>query len=137
MHPLVRRDLPLLGQLDHSNRRLVTTCSAGSASERRLQLPDRRIPRPADSIQRHACPCLTSAALDLQPAITTVQALADCRRGLRRAAIAFHADGPCCRLSSICRPGGLPCLLAGCLGAHLRAHDPAAPYDFAGLGAHR
>ena len=72
MHPLVRCDLPLLRQLDHADGRLVTARAAGSASERRLQLPDRRITRPADCVQRHACPCLTSAALDLQPAVTTV-----------------------------------------------------------------
>src|SRR5438876_476802 len=77
MHPLVRRNLPLLGQLDHADRRLVTPRAARSASERCLQFPDRRITRPADSIQRHARPCLASATFDLQPAITAIQALAD------------------------------------------------------------
>ena len=39
-------------------------------------LPDRRFTRPADRIQRRARPCLASAAFDLQPAVTAVQALA-------------------------------------------------------------
>jgi hypothetical protein len=77
MHPLVGRNLPLLGQLDHADWRLVAARAAGPASERRLQLPDRRVTRPADSIQRQARPCLASTALDLQPAIAAVQALAN------------------------------------------------------------
>ena len=136
MHPLVRRNLPLLGQLDHADRRLVTTRVAGPATEGRLQLPDRRITRPADSIQRHTCPRLASAAFDLQPAVTTVQALADRWAWLRWAAIAFHADRPRLCLGSIRRTGGLCCVLAGRLGAHIRPHDPAAPDYLTFLRAH-
>jgi hypothetical protein len=36
----------------------------------------------------------------------------------------------CFCLGSISGAGGLPSLLPGCLGAHIRAHDPAAPDDF-------
>ena len=94
MHPLVRRNPPLLGQLDHANRRLVTACTAGPAPERRLQLPDRRVMRPADRVQGHARPHLASTAFDLQPAVTAVQALANRRTRLRWSAIALHADRP-------------------------------------------
>jgi hypothetical protein len=91
MHPLIRRNLPLLGQLDHPNRRLVTARAAGPASERRLQLPDRRVTRPADSIQRRARPRLASAAFDLhhQLGIDRSLAMADrhadrCHDAVRR-----------------------------------------------------
>src|SRR6476469_5531176 len=131
MHPLVRRDPPLLGQLDHANRRLVAASTARPASERRLQLPDRRVARPADRIQRHARPCLAAAAFNFQPAITAVQALADRRAWLRWPAIAFHADRPCFRLGTVRRTGRLPSLLAGSFGAYLCAHDLATPDDLA------
>src|SRR5512144_2720468 len=71
--PTVRRDFARLRQLDYADRRLVATRATRPASERRLQLPDRRVTRPADRIQRHACPCLASTTLDLQPAVTAVQ----------------------------------------------------------------
>jgi len=38
MNPFVRRNLPLLGQLDHADRRLVAAGAAGPASERWLYL---------------------------------------------------------------------------------------------------
>jgi hypothetical protein len=47
MHPLVRRDLPRLGQLDHVHRRRIAALSARPAFQRGLELPNRRIPRPA------------------------------------------------------------------------------------------
>lgn len=136
MYPIVRRNLPLLRQLDYAGGRLVTACAAGPASEGRLQLPDRRVTRPADGIQRHACPCLAPAAFDLQPTVTTVQALADGWARLRWPAIAFHADRPCFDLRSISGASGFPSLLASRLGAELRAHDLATPDDLACLGAH-
>jgi hypothetical protein len=94
MNPPVRSNLSLLGQHDHAHWRLVTARAARPASEGRLQLPDRRITRPADCIQGQARPRLASAAFDLQPAVTAVQALADRWRRLRWASIALHADGP-------------------------------------------
>ena len=136
MHPLVRRDLPLIRQLDHADRRLVATCAAGPASEGRLQLPDRRITRPADGIKRQARPCFTSAAFDLQPTRTAIQALADRWAWLRWPTIAFHADRPRFRLSAIRRTGGLPGFLPGALGAYVGAHDPAAPDYLSRFGAH-
>src|SRR5438270_9437512 len=106
MYPFVRRNLPLLGQLDHADGRLIAARAAGPASKGRLQLPDWRIMRPPNSIQRQARSCLAATAFDLQPAVTTVQALADRWRRLGRAAVAFHADRPRFCLSAIRRTGG-------------------------------
>jgi hypothetical protein len=39
-------------------------------------------------------------------------------------------------LGAIRLTGGLPGFFTGMFGAHLRAHDLAAPDDFARLGAH-
>jgi hypothetical protein len=47
VQPGIRRNLPSLGQLNHANWRLVAPRAAGPAPERRLQLPDRRVTRPA------------------------------------------------------------------------------------------
>src|SRR5262245_27846720 len=91
MHP---RNLPLLGQLGHADSRLVTPRPARPASERRLQLRDRRVTRPTDCVQRQTRPCLASAAFNLQPTVTAIQALAYRWRRLGGAAIALHADGP-------------------------------------------
>jgi hypothetical protein len=54
MPPNIRRDLPHLRQLDHVNRRRVSPRPAGPAFQGGFQLPDRRIPRPADGIERQA-----------------------------------------------------------------------------------
>ena len=52
MDPKVRRDLALAGQLYHVNGRRVAALPTGSAFQRRLELPDRCIPRPADRTER-------------------------------------------------------------------------------------
>src|ERR1700736_7026924 len=94
MHPLIRRDLPRLRQLDHMHRRRVAALPAGSAFQRRFQLPDRRIPRPADGIERKARAGLAAVALDLEPAEPAIEALPDGRPWLRRPAVALPADPP-------------------------------------------
>src|ERR1700737_873962 len=71
MPPLIRRDLP-----------------------RPSQLPDRRIPRAADGIERKARAGLAAVALDLEPAEPAIEALPDGGRRLRRPAGALHADRP-------------------------------------------
>jgi hypothetical protein len=106
------------------------------APKGRLQLPDRRITRPADRIQWQARPCLASATFNLHPAITAVQALADRWGRLGRTAIALHTNGPCFRFCPVGCTGSFPSLFTGRFGAHLRAHDPATPYDLACFGAH-
>jgi hypothetical protein len=53
MHPDVRRDLALLGQLDQVHRRLVATRSAGTASERPFKFPDRRSAQPRRRLAPH------------------------------------------------------------------------------------
>jgi hypothetical protein len=54
MHPDVRRDLTLLRQLEHVNRRRVSPFLARPAFQGRFQFPDRRIARAADRIERQA-----------------------------------------------------------------------------------
>ena len=49
MDPGIGRDLPLPGQPDQVHRRRVARRGAGSAFQRCLQLPDRRLARPADT----------------------------------------------------------------------------------------
>jgi Domain of unknown function (DUF4145) len=50
--PLVRRDLARLGQLNHVHRRRVAIFPAGPTFQRGLELPQRRIPRTTDGIER-------------------------------------------------------------------------------------
>jgi len=132
MHPRVLRNLPLFRHFGW----LVAACAAGPASERRLQLPDRRVTRPADRIQRHARTCLAPAAFNFQPAVTPFRHWPIV--GLGCAGPPYpsmridHASASARR-----RTGSLPNLLAGRLGAHIRAHGTSAPYDLACLGAHR
>ena len=94
MQPLIRRDLARIRQLDHVHRRRVAAPPAASAFERRLELPDRCVPRPAYGIKRLAGAGLTAVALDLEPSKSAVEALGDRRRRLRGAAIAFQGDRP-------------------------------------------
>ncbi len=89
--------------------------------QRSLQLPERRVARSADGVERQTRPRLAAIALDLQPAQSAVNALPDRRRRLRGLAVAFHADRPCLRLRAVGRAGGFPGGFAGSLGAHLRA----------------
>jgi hypothetical protein len=88
MHPFVWRDLALLGQLDHVDRRRKTALAAVAPFERGLKLPQRRILRPATGIERHANPRLAPVALDLQPSQAALDALANRRAGLCGSAIA-------------------------------------------------
>jgi hypothetical protein len=95
MHPDVRRNFPHFSQLDHVHRRLVSTRSAGTASERTFKFPDRRITRAANGIKRNAGAGFTAMAFDFHPAVAAVEALRDRRGRLRRPAEAFHSDRPC------------------------------------------
>src|ERR1700687_1289316 len=136
MHPEIRRDLARLRQLDHVHRRRVAALAAGSAFQRRFQLPDRRIPRPADGIERKARAGLAAVALDLKPGEPAIEALPDRRRRLRRAAVALHADRPRFGLGAVGLANGLFGGFLGALGADFRAPDPAAPDDLSRFGAH-
>jgi hypothetical protein len=55
MHPF-GRDLLCRRELYHVHRRRVAALPARSALQRGLKFPDRRIPRPADGIERQAHP---------------------------------------------------------------------------------
>src|SRR5947209_15174943 len=77
MHPLVRRDLPPLRQLDHVHRRRIAALAAVAAFQRRFQFPQRRVARAADGVERQACAGLAAVALHFQPAQSAVEALAD------------------------------------------------------------
>jgi hypothetical protein len=94
MHPQIRRNLPVLGQLDHVDRRRISAASAGPAFERCLPLPNGRMSRAPDCIERNAGFRLTPAALDLKPAETAIQALRYRWRRQRWSAVAFHAHRP-------------------------------------------
>ena len=52
MHPLVRRDLLPLGQLDHMHRWHVPALATGPAFQSRFYFSDRRVALPADRIGR-------------------------------------------------------------------------------------
>jgi hypothetical protein len=54
MHPDVRRDLPLLRQLNHVHRRGIAALLARPVFQRRLKFPDRRVARTPDRIERDA-----------------------------------------------------------------------------------
>src|ERR1700736_6793169 len=135
MHPLIRRDLPRLRQLDHMHRRRVAALPAGSAFQRRFQLPDRRIPRPADGIERKARAGLAAVALDLEPGEPAIEALPDRRRWLRRPTVAFHPYRPRVSLGTIRLANGFPGGFASSFCAHLRAADLAAPDNLSRFGA--
>jgi hypothetical protein len=91
MHPNVGRNLPLLGQPDHVHGRCILPLPARSALQRGLELPDRRIPRAPERLQRNTGLGLAPMALDLEEAITAVEALGDRRRRLGGATKAIHA----------------------------------------------
>src|SRR5690242_19227117 len=103
--------------------------------EPRLQLPDRRVMRPADRVQGHARSRLASKAFDLLPAIPTIEALAYRWARLRRPTITFHPNRPSFCLRTVRRAGGLSCLAAGRFSTHLG--PPPAPDDLACFCAHR
>jgi hypothetical protein len=136
MHPNIRRDLARLRQLDHVHRRRVAAFAAGAAFQRRFQLPDRRILRPADGIERQARAGLAAVALDLEPGEPAIDALPDRRRWLRRTAVALHADRPRFGLRAVGLANGFPGGFLRALGADFRAPDAAAVECLAGLGAH-
>jgi hypothetical protein len=79
MHPLVRRDLPLFGQLDHVYRRSVPALSARSTLQGGLKFPYRCIAWPADRFKGQARSGLAAIALDLKPTQSAVDALPDGR----------------------------------------------------------
>ena len=86
MNPGVRGDLPLIRKPDHVHRGRVSGRLARAAFERRFQLPDRRIARPADRVEPQAGARFAAMAHHLQPAISAIEALRDRRRRLGRAA---------------------------------------------------
>src|SRR6266481_6846582 len=136
MNPGIGRDLALSGQPDQVHRRRVSGGGAGAAFERRFQLPDRRIARPADGIERQARAGLAAVAFDLEPAKPAIEALPDGRRWLRWPAKTLHADRPRLGLGAVGFangfPGGKPCVV----GVDFRAPDPAAVDGMAGSCAH-
>jgi hypothetical protein len=95
---------------------------AGAALQRGFQLPDRRPGRAAYAIQRHAGTRLAGVAHHLQPAITGIEPLRDCRRWLRRTTEPLHLRRPQQPLGSVRLAGRLLSPFAGTLQA-----DPGAP----------
>jgi hypothetical protein len=109
------------------DRRSVAALSARSTFQRGLELPDRRIARPVDGIERQARARFEAVALDLEPAQAGIEALGNHRRWLRGAAVAFPANRPRIGLGAIRFTGGLLGALAGVFSVDLRGPDPAAP----------
>jgi hypothetical protein len=137
MYPRVRRDFTLLRELDHMHGRRMSGCPARPAFQRRLKFPDRRIARASDGIERQTGARLTTLALDLKPAVAAVEALRDGRRGLGRAAEAFHLFRPQQTLGGIGLTGGFLGPLAGMLGTDFRAPHPITKNAPSGWSAHR
>jgi hypothetical protein len=134
MHPDIGRGLPLFGQSDHVYRRCVATFPARPAFERGLELPDRRVLWPADTIQRDARFGFAAMAAYLQPAEPAVEALSDRGGRLRWSTVAFHADRPQLGLRSIRLPYGLPGVFSGAVSADLGAYQLATEDRVAGFG---
>ena len=60
--------ISLLRKLDHVDGRRVAALFARPAFQRGLELPDRRVPRSANGIERQAGPGLAAIAFHLKPA---------------------------------------------------------------------
>ena len=73
---------------------------------RDLAFPDRRVARAPNRAEWNAGFGLTPMALHLKPTITTVEALPDSRRGLRRSAVALHSQRPGVSFRTVCLAGG-------------------------------
>jgi hypothetical protein len=120
-------DLLRRGQLHYVHRGPIAALLARPAFERGFQLPDRRIPRPAD--------CSGCAPLPASP--TAIEALPDRWRWLRGAAVALHLNRPRLRLGAIRLTGGFLGFFPRMSRVDFRAHDLAAPDDLSRFGAHK
>jgi hypothetical protein len=136
MYPSVRRNLSPFGQFDHVHWRRVVAPLARSAFQRSFEFPDRGVARSADRIEREARPALAPIAFDLQPTKPAIEALRDCRRRLRRPAVALHTDRPSLGLGAIGCADGLLGVVAAGPSARIFAHDGATVNRLAGFGAH-
>jgi len=96
MHRRVRRDPPLLRQLDHVNGRRVSRCAVSGMIGilARPQVSRSACRADGGRVERDAGLSFAAMAFDLQPPVTAVEVLRDCRRWLRRAAKAFHLFRP-------------------------------------------
>ena len=120
----MRRDLTLFGELNRVDRRGVSALFTRPAIQRRFKLPDRRVAWSLDRIKGNAGAGFTTIALDLEPAITAVQALSGCRRWLRRATEALHLFRPKRAFGGIRLTNGFPRPFTRMLGMDFRAADP-------------
>src|ERR1700682_6539342 len=136
MNPDVWRDLALLGQLDHVNRRRVSPLLARAAFQRRFKFPDRRIAWTPDRIEWQARAGLAAMSFDFEPTVAAIETLPDRRRRLRWPTIAFHLDRPCFRFGAVGSADGFRGFLTRALRANLRAPDPATVDHLSRLRAH-
>jgi len=135
--PGIGRDLALPGKPDHVRRRRVSGRGAGAAFERSLQLPDRRIARTADGLEREAGARFAAVAHHLQPAISAIEALRDRWRRLRRAAEAFHLFRPQQTFGGVRLADGFFGLFARVPRADPRAPDAIAKNPLSTAASHR
>ena len=137
MNPGVRGDLPLLRKPDHVHPGRASGRLARAAFERRFQLPDRRIARPADRVERQAGARFAAMAHHLQPAISAIEALPDGGRGLRGSAKAFHLFRPQQAFGSVRLADRFAGRFARMLRADPRAPDAIAKNSLSAAASHR
>src|ERR1700722_2355577 len=87
-------------------------------------------------LKRNARLGLAPRAFDLKPCEPAIEAVRDCRRRLRRSAIAFHTNRPGFRFRPVGFAYGFFRYLASVLGANLGAFNAAAVNDLTGFGPH-
>ena len=97
--------------------KLTATLLARSAFQRGPELPDWRVSRPADGVERQARSRLAAVAFHIQPPKPAVEALPDRWRRLCWPAVAFHLNRPRVSFGTVCLTGGFLGSFAGTPGA--------------------
>src|ERR1700730_17956079 len=87
--------------------------------------------------KRDAGAVFAAVAFHLQPAVTAVEALCDCRRWLRRTAKALHLFRPEQALGGVRLTGGFPSPLTRMYSTDFRAADPITKNAPSRWAAHR
>ncbi len=137
MNPGIGSNAALLGQPDHSYRGRGARRPARAAFQRRFELPDRRIARPSDRIERQTGAGFATAAHHFEPTIASVKTLRDGRRGLRRTAKSLHLFGPQQAFSGVRRADGQFGMRTRILRADPRRADAITKNPLSAAASHR